>query len=189
MDIENLPVEMQNKIFYYYAEHPCALMIKQRVNYMYFKKIKNIKDIDLSNNGFDMNIIKQLYYRVQRKKYLVDNRLDRTRNTYMKMRDFDKLFNDELIHKFNKNTHKKEKWFDREKEEFERYLDEDFIRHHFHIDNIKYKLYDFLTDKIYTKTKNRDLWKDALMTLYYLERDDPICQNHLIIVYTIIKWF
>ena len=91
------------------------------------------------------------------------------------MRDFDKLFNDELIHKFNNNNYKKEKWFDREKEEFERYLDEKFIRHHFHIDNIKHKLYDFLTDKIYSMAKHRDLWEDAVITLYYLQQDDPIC--------------
>ena len=26
--IDNLPSELQNKIFYYYAEHPCAEMIK-----------------------------------------------------------------------------------------------------------------------------------------------------------------
>ena len=63
MDINNLPVEMQNKIFYYYAEYPLAKIIKQRVNYMYFKKIKNIKDMDhLLNNNFDMSIVKHLYY-------------------------------------------------------------------------------------------------------------------------------
>ena len=28
MGISNLPVEIQNKIFFYYAEHPCAVMIK-----------------------------------------------------------------------------------------------------------------------------------------------------------------
>ena len=27
--ISNLPVELQNQIFYYYAEHPCAKMIKE----------------------------------------------------------------------------------------------------------------------------------------------------------------
>ena len=70
MDINNLPVEMQNKIFYYYAEHPLAKIIKQRVNYMYFKKIENIKDMDhLLNNNFDMNIVKCLYYRFKREEY------------------------------------------------------------------------------------------------------------------------
>ena len=28
MQINELPVEIQNKIFYYYAEHPCSAMIK-----------------------------------------------------------------------------------------------------------------------------------------------------------------
>jgi hypothetical protein len=28
MQINELPVELQNKIFYYYAEHPCSAMIK-----------------------------------------------------------------------------------------------------------------------------------------------------------------
>ena len=176
MNIQSLPLELQNKIFYFYAEHPCEKMIKQRVNYMYFKKIKNIKDMDhLVNNHFDMNVVKHLYYRFKREEYLEDHYLDRTRNTYMKMQDFKKLFNEELIHKFNKNSYQKEKWFDREKEEFERYLDEKFISHHFRIDNIKYKLYDILTDKIYTMAKHRDLWEDAVLTLYYLEKDDPIC--------------
>ena len=31
MMISNLPVELQNKIFYYCAEHPCAKMIKQQI--------------------------------------------------------------------------------------------------------------------------------------------------------------
>ena len=29
MDIKNLPLELQSKIFYYYAEHPLATMIKR----------------------------------------------------------------------------------------------------------------------------------------------------------------
>ena len=29
--IDNLPLEIQNKIFYYYAEHPCAKMIKNQI--------------------------------------------------------------------------------------------------------------------------------------------------------------
>ena len=29
MMIRNLPQELQNKIFFYYAEHPCAKMIKE----------------------------------------------------------------------------------------------------------------------------------------------------------------
>ena len=31
MEISNLPVEIQNKIFFYYAEHPCAVMIKDEL--------------------------------------------------------------------------------------------------------------------------------------------------------------
>ena len=31
MQINELPVEIQNRIFYYYAEHPCAEMIKSFV--------------------------------------------------------------------------------------------------------------------------------------------------------------
>ena len=31
MEINNLPLELQNKIFYYYAEHPCAKMIKNQI--------------------------------------------------------------------------------------------------------------------------------------------------------------
>jgi hypothetical protein len=176
MDIQSLPFELQNKILYYYPEHPLAKIIKQRVNYMYFKKSRSIKDMDhLANNHFDMNVVKHLYYRFKREEYLEDNYLDRTRNTYMKMQDFKKLFNEELIHKFNKNTYKKEKWFDREKEEFERYLDEKFISHHFRIDSIKFKLYIFLADQIYTKDKNEDLYYDVIQTWDYLIRSDPIC--------------
>ena len=32
--ISNLPLELQNKIFYYYAEHPCAKIIKQQRDYI-----------------------------------------------------------------------------------------------------------------------------------------------------------
>ena len=31
MEIKNLPLELQNKIFYYYAEHPCARMIRKHI--------------------------------------------------------------------------------------------------------------------------------------------------------------
>ena len=31
MMISDLPVELQSKIFYYYAEHPCAKMIKEQI--------------------------------------------------------------------------------------------------------------------------------------------------------------
>ena len=144
MDISNLPVELQNNIFYYYAEHPCARMIKQRVNYMYFKKIKNIKDMDhLLNNNFDMNIVKHLYYIQKRNDYLEDNFFSNPRSIKEINQEFDRLFHDEVIHKFNNNEYAKNKKFDRWKEEYENYLDEKFIKHHFHIDNIKYKLYDF----------------------------------------------
>ena len=33
--ISNLPVELQNKIFYYCAEHPCAKMIKHQIDDMF----------------------------------------------------------------------------------------------------------------------------------------------------------
>ena len=56
-----------------------------------------------------------------------------------------------------------------------KYLDDKFIRQRFYRDNIKYKLYDLLTDKIYTMAKNRELYEDAIMTLYYLQKDDPNC--------------
>ena len=92
MDIASLPVEMQNKIFYYYyAEHTLAKMIKQRVNYMYFKKIKNIEDMDhLLNNNFDMNIVKHLYYVFKRNQYLRHNYNDRARTRNEKIQYFDK---------------------------------------------------------------------------------------------------
>ena len=32
--ISNLPVELQNRIFFYYAEHPCAKMIKEKRDYI-----------------------------------------------------------------------------------------------------------------------------------------------------------
>ena len=35
MMISNLPVELQNKIFYYCAEHPCAKMIKNQIDDMF----------------------------------------------------------------------------------------------------------------------------------------------------------
>jgi hypothetical protein len=74
-------------------------MIKQRVNYMYFKKIKNIKDMDhLLNNNFDMNIVKHLYYVQKRNEYLEDNYFSNPRNIKEIKQDFDKLFNGELIH-------------------------------------------------------------------------------------------
>ena len=31
MEISDLPVEIRNKIFFYYAEHPCAEMIKNEL--------------------------------------------------------------------------------------------------------------------------------------------------------------
>ena len=92
-------MKCKTRSFYYYAEHPCALMIKQRVNYMYFKKIKNIKDMDhLLNNNFDMNIVKHLYYVQKRNEYLEDNYFSNPRNIKEIKQDFDKLFNGELIH-------------------------------------------------------------------------------------------
>jgi hypothetical protein len=39
MNIQDLPIEIQNKIFYYYAEHPCARMIKEVYNYKLFKVV------------------------------------------------------------------------------------------------------------------------------------------------------
>jgi len=69
-----LPQEIENNIFYMVAEHPCARMIKQRVNYMYFKKIKNINDMDhLLNHHFDINIVEHLYYVFKRNEYIIDN--------------------------------------------------------------------------------------------------------------------
>ena len=44
MNIQDLPNEIQNKIFYYYAEHPCAKMIKD-----IYKK-EYVIDVDY---GFD----------------------------------------------------------------------------------------------------------------------------------------
>ena len=35
--ISNLPVELQNKIFFYAAEHPCAKMIKEKRDYIMYK--------------------------------------------------------------------------------------------------------------------------------------------------------
>ena len=40
MNIQDLPTELQNKIFYYAAEHPCAKMIKD------IYKEKHIPDVD-----------------------------------------------------------------------------------------------------------------------------------------------
>ena len=39
MMISNLPLELQNKIFYYYAEHPITAMLKNEI-----KVIENIKN-------------------------------------------------------------------------------------------------------------------------------------------------
>ena len=32
MNIVDLPIEIQNNIFYFYAEHPCAKMLKEAMN-------------------------------------------------------------------------------------------------------------------------------------------------------------
>ena len=40
MNIQDLPIELQNKIFYYAAEHPCAKMIKD------IYKEKHIHDVE-----------------------------------------------------------------------------------------------------------------------------------------------
>ena len=74
MNIQDLPNEMQNKIFYFYAEHPCAKVIKDIYNFdvyepLFFSadengrltmedikipcnifRIRNLKDIRLSQN-------------------------------------------------------------------------------------------------------------------------------------------
>ena len=47
MNIQDLPIEIQNKIFYYYAEHPCARMIKEVYNYRLFKVV----DYDVDEDG------------------------------------------------------------------------------------------------------------------------------------------
>ena len=42
MKIQKLPIEIQNKIFFYYAEHPTARIIKENIHkseiHFYFKK-------------------------------------------------------------------------------------------------------------------------------------------------------
>lgn len=52
MNIQDLPTELQNKIFYYAAEHPCAKMIKKiHYNYIYKEEQKyNCNYFKISNN-------------------------------------------------------------------------------------------------------------------------------------------
>ena len=35
MNIVDLPKELQNKIFYFYAEHPCAKILKDELNSLF----------------------------------------------------------------------------------------------------------------------------------------------------------
>jgi hypothetical protein len=44
--ISNLPVELQNKIFFYAAEHPCAKIIKQQRDYIFNKSISAKRCVD-----------------------------------------------------------------------------------------------------------------------------------------------
>ena len=50
MEINNLPLEIQNKIFLFYAEHPCAKMIKQSY-YPCMGKLESPKYFDLNNEA------------------------------------------------------------------------------------------------------------------------------------------
>jgi hypothetical protein len=67
--IKMLPQEIENKIFYMVAEHPCARMIKHRRNELFLKRTVDLKkdrqelykSLDNSNNLHD-GIIKKLYY-------------------------------------------------------------------------------------------------------------------------------
>jgi hypothetical protein len=70
MNIQDLPIEIQNKIFYYYAEHPCARMIKEVYNYKLFKVV----DYDVDEDGqitLQEMTIQTNYFRIGKYKNIV----------------------------------------------------------------------------------------------------------------------
>ena len=46
MNVQDLPIELQNKIFYYTAEHPCAKMIKDIYKEQYIEDVEYGLDED-----------------------------------------------------------------------------------------------------------------------------------------------
>ena len=57
MNIQDLPIELQNKIFYYAAEHPCAKMIKD----IYKEEIITEVECHTDING-DRTLIEMEYH-------------------------------------------------------------------------------------------------------------------------------
>ena len=79
MSIQDLPNEIKNKIFYYYAEHPCAKMIKD----IYKEEYINDVDYGLDDDG-DMTLTeiedKVNTFRISENKYMIyhiDSRYER----------------------------------------------------------------------------------------------------------------
>jgi hypothetical protein len=69
MNIKDLPTELQNKIFYYTAEHPCAKMIKDIYKYdvyepLFFSADENgrltMEDIKIPCNIFRIRNLKKI---------------------------------------------------------------------------------------------------------------------------------
>ena len=69
MNIQDLPIELQNKIFYYTAEHPCAKMIKKIYKYdvyepLFFSADENgrlqLVDIKIPNNIFRIRNLRDI---------------------------------------------------------------------------------------------------------------------------------
>ena len=60
MNIQNLPIERQNNIFYYTAEHPCAKVIKAIFKEQLVVEVDYVEDDDgettLKETAYNMNI-------------------------------------------------------------------------------------------------------------------------------------
>jgi hypothetical protein len=80
MMISDLPVELQNKIFFYAAEHPCAKIIKQQCDYIFNKSIfakRCIDDYGCLYHVFYWYDYKMLYENTEQ--YQMDASFRRTR--------------------------------------------------------------------------------------------------------------
>ena len=61
MEIQNLPNELQNKIFYFTAEHPCAKMIKDEKDKQRSMMIETV-DEDTANKHFSKVYFLDYYF-------------------------------------------------------------------------------------------------------------------------------
>ena len=163
--------DLTNEIKEYLGERniditPCAKMINQRVALTFaFTYIKaetriNIKNSDLEHCGncdsIDSTFLKMLYrdyFRLYWMKQIKDLRRASGFNEeeYFSIESIDKDYYNEK-EEYENDDELREWWFDNKvMKKHEEFINTKFYYIHFEMDNITYKLYKYLTTKLYTR--------------------------------------